>query len=368
MKHRIRYLAGLVAPAAGPALRPPRQLFDAGTYQPARSQVSEQRQRPGGYAGPNIPGAAVLHDASAGAPSALPGISLPAGEPAADRAFTASGRSRTPGLPPAAGSSLAADLVPSSASPAIVGTAPATGAPPMAAGPGSAHAAGEGTGPVKDARAVHAGLGEPGQPRAASHPAGARTEPPSAGTIPPPAPAPAPADHGPVASRATRLPSGHSWPLAGTAGAPSPGSHAAARQGEPAGLPPANESAPRAAHGPVPDAGAGPAASAGRGIVPARPGGPGVFPDLLPPPAPAPALTEPPQPEAGGWRHRPRNPQSHRVSIGTIEVTVVPPVPPAPAHRIPPPPRPIPVRSRPASQPDRSGDSRFRRWYGTAQS
>lgn len=346
MKPRIRYLAGLVAPAAGPALRPPRQLFDAGTYQPGHSPVSNHRQRTGEHAGPHISGAPVHPVPSAGAPPSLPEESRPGDRPAADRAFTAPGHSRPP---PAAGSSLAPDLVPPSGAPAIPGTAPAPSAPPMAAvagstaAPGSAapHAGGEGTGPATGTQAVRAGQEKPGRSWTPSPRAGvARTEPPSAG----PAAPPASAAHDPAVVRSERPPSGRSWSLADGAVAPWPESRSAARQGRPTGLPPAD-----------------------RGIVPGRPGGPDAFPDLLPPPAPAPHLTEQPQPDTGGLRHRSRPPQPHRVSIGTIEVTVVPPAPPA--HRIPPPARPAPVPSRRAAQPDGSGGPhRFRRWYGTAQS
>jgi hypothetical protein len=358
MKPRIRYLAGLVAPAAGPALRPPRQLFDAGTYQPAHSPVSNLRQRAGGHAGPDISGGPVPVPGAVARPS-LPEISQPGDRPAADRAFTAPAHSRTPGPPPAAGSSLAPDLVPSSGAPAIPGTAPAPSVPSMAAAPGSAapRGAGEGTGPATGARAVGAGQEKPGRPWIASHPAGAaRTGPPPAGAVPPPASA----AQDPAPVRSERPPSGHSWSLADAAVAPGPESRSGARQGGPAGLPPAS--------GPVPEAGDRPTAPVDRGIVPGRPGGPGAFPDLLPPPAPAPQLTVLPQPDTGGLRHRSRPPQPHRVSIGTIEVTVVPPAPAPPAHRIPPPARPAPVPSRRASQLDGSGGPRFRRWYGTAQS
>jgi hypothetical protein len=374
MKPRIRYLAGLAAPAAGPTLRPPRQLFGAGTYLPPRSPATDYRQRANSRAGRKISDAPVLPDPDPGAPVSLPDISQPGDEPAADRAFTSPGHSHTLGPLPTASWSLAPKVAPPSDSPAIPGTPPASSAPPMASGPGAAaaRAAGAGTGPMEDAWAVHPGRKVSGQARAAPHPPGAaRIEPPPGGTVPPPvgtAPPPASADHGLAASPAMRLPPGHSRPPADAAPAPWPESRSASRQGQPAGLPSANEPVP-SANEPVPAAYDRPTASADRDLVPARPGEPGAFPDLLPPPVPAPQPTELPQPDADGLRHRSRSPQSHRVSIGTIEVTVVPPVPAAPAHRISPPPRPVPVPPRPASQLGGGGGShRFRRWYGTAQS
>jgi hypothetical protein len=86
--------------------------------------------------------------------------------------------------------------------------------------------------------------------------------------------------------------------------------------------------------------------------------------DLLP--VPAPVIGQP-----GGSRRDPGAASGARVSIGTIEVTVVPPPAPAvrdvptPAHTAPSRPRAgSALAPRPAS--DRLRDS-LRRWYGTAQ-
>ncbi len=101
--------------------------------------------------------------------------------------------------------------------------------------------------------------------------------------------------------------------------------------------------------------------------------------DLLPPPAPTPAsapashsITMPGH-EAAGRRGEPGVPGRSRVSIGTIEVTVVPAAPPAPAvPQAHPPVQAARGRSRPPSLlaagpgADRRQDG-LRRWYGIAQ-
>lgn len=104
----------------------------------------------------------------------------------------------------------------------------------------------------------------------------------------------------------------------------------------------------------------------------ARPGGPAAPRDLLPPPGqPAWAAGMPGQ-DPGVPRQQPDGTNRPRVSIGTIEVTVVPPEPPARAPQILPAAQPVPGRSRPPAPPAGSaGAGRLRdglrRWHGTAQ-
>jgi hypothetical protein len=96
--------------------------------------------------------------------------------------------------------------------------------------------------------------------------------------------------------------------------------------------------------------------------------------DLLPPPAAAPRLNEMVEPAPfGSYQQQPGGPGPARVSIGTIEVTVVPPAgPPSPASVSRPPAPPSRGRSRPPSLlAATAADSRLRdglrRWYGIAQ-
>jgi hypothetical protein len=108
--------------------------------------------------------------------------------------------------------------------------------------------------------------------------------------------------------------------------------------------------------------------------APDRPQEPAQGRDLMPPP---PSRTRParmPDSEPAEPYHEPRAPGRPHVSIGSIEVTVVPPTPPTPAAREAQPPPPVTSgRSRPPSVlassagRDRLRDG-LRRWYGTAQS
>lgn len=83
-------------------------------------------------------------------------------------------------------------------------------------------------------------------------------------------------------------------------------------------------------------------------------------PDLMPAPASASGTAVP---DAGHGQDRPLGSRPAQVSIGTIEVTVVPAAPPQPPRRD----RPRPVSPLPASPPaDRLRDG-IRRWHGTAQ-
>lgn len=88
-------------------------------------------------------------------------------------------------------------------------------------------------------------------------------------------------------------------------------------------------------------------------------------PDLRPPPATVSgSAIEPASPDLGAGRHRPPGDRPAQVSIGTIEVTVVPPAPPAAPPR---PERRDRVSPTPAaSSADRLRDG-LRRWHGTAQ-
>ncbi len=75
-----------------------------------------------------------------------------------------------------------------------------------------------------------------------------------------------------------------------------------------------------------------------------------------------------PGPEPGGLP-RPGTDRPPRVSIGTIEVTVLAPAPPA-SHAVPPPLARSPIE-RPSARAADAGGRRLqdglRRWYGTAQ-
>jgi hypothetical protein len=105
-----------------------------------------------------------------------------------------------------------------------------------------------------------------------------------------------------------------------------------------------------------------------------RPPGPATARDLLPPPASAPRPVELSGSNSGGSGQAPRGSAQARVSIGTIEVTVVPPARPAavPAREIEPPAHAPHARFRPPSLLAASaGAGRLRdglrRWYGIAQ-
>jgi hypothetical protein len=95
--------------------------------------------------------------------------------------------------------------------------------------------------------------------------------------------------------------------------------------------------------------------------------------DLLPPAAPAPQSTETSGPGPRGSRQDPHGSARARVSIGTIEVTVVPPARPVlPADRIQPAAEAPRGRPRFPSASTESADAGrlrdgLRRWYGTAQ-
>lgn len=95
--------------------------------------------------------------------------------------------------------------------------------------------------------------------------------------------------------------------------------------------------------------------------------------ELLPPPAQPSRAPEQPSLRPGGSSQDTGTAPRARLSIGTIEVTVVPPARPAPpASNVPPPALGALSRSRsgtmldasPGSDPLRDG---WRRWYGTAQ-
>jgi hypothetical protein len=123
-------------------------------------------------------------------------------------------------------------------------------------------------------------------------------------------------------------------------------------------------------HAPVelpPTIDAGPATSGTPSQV-----GPAALRDLAPPSAPVPGPTGLPGQDPGGSGQQPGGANRARVSIGTIEVTVVPPSSPAAAHEAGAAAQAARGRTRPPSLLTAgSGAARLRdglrRWYGTAQ-
>jgi hypothetical protein len=210
---------------------------------------------------------------------------------------------------------------------------PAAPAGPHAAAPGS-HVAS--VGPPAPAPGSRAASAEPG-PALRAAPAG----PPPSG-LGPIAPAGSDQDHHPDGVRAAVA------------------RPTAARPGPPGPLGPQDAApADRSREKPVPDR--------SNGLDPGLSTEPPAVRDLIPPLTAEPPRAEPPRAEPG----QPLVPRRPRVSIGTIEVTIVPPTPtPTPViHQIQPLAR---VTNRPSSAFAASaGADRlrhgFRRWYGTAQ-
>jgi hypothetical protein len=399
MRAPVPYLARLARQAAGQAaLRPPRQLFAGDISLPARLPGREGPRR-----GRAVP-AATLGPAGFLPPSGADEEGAASEETAASRGRDAGTERRTgPAGGPAA-----------SVAPAPVTSLPATPAAPARPEP----TAGLPTAP--------GGPDAPWPPRAAPRPPGAaRPGPPrdvTSGPDDPAAARPAPpwaatADPGdPAGARAAAWPPGPGSQPASRprladdpTGTGPPGSRAGAPRGRPADLPGATGPAPPAGEtdaqaGPVARAGTAPAPSgrepadmagprpgqrtddAGLPVARGTAGGPGApgaegsaDPDrpaeptavrhLMPPAADLrPAAVSGSAP--GEPYREPRGAGRSQVTIGTIDVTVIPP---AAAARPAPPPAPVPSGwSRPGSLltasagADRRRDG-LRRWYGTAQ-
>jgi hypothetical protein len=375
MRARVPYLARLAQHAAGPAaLRPPRQVFSGDTYTPGRSRDgdSSPRRRAITATAPSFP-PALPPSVTGDEPLTLNGITSP--------------RSQGAGAEPASGtpSATAGPTGPTS----DTGTSPL----PVASG-GQAAAAGGGPG-----QAAAAGRAAP---QAASRlPPDART-----GSSQPAITAPAtPANDGIVPNAAGTPPSGRARRAGDAAQARPPESWPSPPWGAPVDLPGTPQLAPAAG-----DAGRRAVAPSRSGPVtlPAEPGPvssasqhqdrhagdtdisatsgsrdtaahqdrsqpPATVREFVPPAASAPPSSARPDPEPDDTRQKPRVPGRPRVSIGTIEVTVVPPAPPTPpAPEVRPPAPVVPGWSRPPSLLAASaGAGRLRdgirRWYGTAQ-
>jgi hypothetical protein len=397
MKAEVPYLARLARQAAGQAmLSPPHQLFTGGIDTPVRM--------------PDRGGPLRRH--ATGAATSLPGPLTPAatgGERIAPEAITPAhgadtGGERGAGLKPGSAAFVGPASAPEAAVTPATSTAPRATVTPAPAPEAAAT-------PATSARQEPAaGIPvPPGSPEMPWPPqVGPRER--SASYSGPPAAGPAnSASARPVALPKEPSASSSSRPAADTGPVPQPGSWASPLWGGPVDLPEAIDPVPVAdgaarqavsvsPAGPAtPPSGPGTAASrhgqrtddagtsVARGAVgPRAPGAEGAADpnrsrepapvrDLMPPPSSrtrpaAMSGTEPAEPY-----REPPVPRRPHVSIGTIEVTVVPPAPPAPAVREAQPPPPVTHGwSRPPSLlassvgSDRLRDG-LRRWYGTAQ-
>jgi hypothetical protein len=335
MRTQVPYLARLARQSIGQeALRPPRQLFPGGTHSPARWPGADESasQQDSGAGAPAFP---------AGGPDGAPAVAGP-------RAAIRAGQVMAPlpqGSAPSAARAAEAqpprswpdplwgtpvDLPRTTALPPAPGRtddhgtfAPRFRPTALTPGPGTERPAGAG----RDQGRRRQGNRDQDDRRRDGHGedsggAGTRVTP---GARPAPGPerAPAPAAAGPVGSPA------------------------------------------QAAAGPVGSA-APTTATPGRLQVPTA------APDLLPPSAIVPRSATAAGTGPDGRLQDPRASGQPRVSIGTIEVTVVPAAPPAPEIGRNRPPAPAaPGRSRPASQPAAGLAAGWaqglRRWYGIAQ-
>ncbi len=405
MRARIPYLAGLARQAEGrPTLRPPHQLFSGASYTPGRDGTA---RRPPGDAGVRSFPPAPLPSDSGEEPPASPRIASSRGEDTGgDRAAGGGRAGGAPGAPAASAGPAPGAGVPAAPG-APAGPAPGAGVPGVPASPGHLEVPGRLNAPGPAQVAPRAPLA----PRTESAPAGgaAPVTPLDAGLVPHPVrpllspeswtgtqrgtPVKPPRTIEPVPvtgeTDRRRPPPAGAVPAALASG-PRPAEPAAA--GSHRG-PPGSETGVSAVlasgpgPGPEPVGAAGPhrdLAGGETGISvtrgprdaagdPGRSRGPAPAGDLVPPPASAPRPIEMPGPEPGASRHEPRVSGTARVSIGTIEVTVVPPARPAPpASEIQPPAQVTPGGSRPPSLlaagagADRLRDG-LRRWYGTAQ-
>ena len=398
MRTQVPYLARLARQAGGQAaLRPPRQVFAGDTYTPGRSRNGDglPPRRAMKATAPSFP-TAIPPSATTEEPLAPEGImSLHSPDPGADRAGSAPGATvaRTgptfdtsaPRLPVASGVQAAAAGGPApQPAPRVPSGARTESSPPAITAP---------TTPVNDGITTYAaGTSPSGRSRPGGDAAQAR--PPESWASPlwgTPVDLPGTLKPAPVTAETGRRevaappPGSIAWP-AEPGAASTTGSHQGrrAKDTDVPVTPGARNTAdpdpswrPAAVRELVPTAPSTglvpPAASAG--LVP-----PTASTGLVPPTASAglPAASASPSsaladPEADDPRQRSRVPGRPRVSIGTIEVTVVPPDPPAPpASEIRPPAQVVPGWSRPASllaADAAAGWMRdgLRRWYGTAQ-
>jgi hypothetical protein len=396
MKAEVPYLARLARQAAGQAmLWPPRQLFTGEIGLPVRwpDRGGSPRRHvtaATGLPGPLAPAAtgddriAAAHgvgtgeerwaglepgSAASAAPPSAPGA--PVTPAAATAPPSAPGTPVTPAAPGAAATPVTSAWPEPAALPVTPGR-PDMHEPPQAAprrrrtsysGPPAAGPANPaGTGPVPP----------PGEPPAASSlpPAGGtgRARPPESWVSPlwgAPVDLPEALELAPVAGDTARRaesmsPAGPATPPSGPGTAPATDSRQGQRTAD------ADASVARRAAGhPVPGAEGTAAPDRLRQTAPVRDLMPRPSPRTPPAAVPGTAPSEPyREPRAAGRPH---------VSIGTIEVTVIPPATPAPAAREPQPSPPATHGwSRPpsllASSPgrDRLRDG-LRRWYGTAQ-
>jgi len=412
MKAEVPYLSRLARQAVGqPVLRPPRQLFTGDIDVSVRS-VSDLGSPPrqAVNAAPSSPRMALPPD-GLGAGQPEPAATAGEADPVREAGFTAVGPAAAmPGWPDPAIPSAAASGRPDTPAPpatphrlgaghlevpeaTVTGLAAPDGTRPgalptslLSRGPRPGADAGQAPPPgsrvsslreqpaARPGAAAHApGIGQADRPAA---PAGPHAAAPGSHvvSVSPPAPAPgsraASAEPGPAlrAAPAGPPPSG----LGPIASAASDQDHhpdgvraavarpTAARPGPPGPLGPQDAApADRSRQTPVPDR--------SNGLDPGRSTEPAAVRDPIPPLTAEPLTAEPPRAEPG----QPLVPRRPRVSIGTIEVTIVPPTPtPTPViHQIQP---PAPVTNRPSSPFAASaGADRlrhgFRRWYGTAQ-
>ena len=397
MRAQIPYLAGLARQAAGrPALRPPHQLFSRASYPPGRGGTV--RRPPGDAAVRSFPPAR-LPSGSGEEPPAPPRIASPRDEDTGrDRAGGAAGAPAAPAgpAPDAAGPGVpaaAAGPAPDAAGPAAPGhqeaprrrnapgsaqvAAPASVAPRTEFSPAGAAPPARGAAPAAppDAGLVPHPAWPPLAPESRTGTQGGTPAQPPRTIEPVPVPGetdrrPPPSGASPAASASVPGPEGaagsHRGPLASETGVsaalasgPGPGTVGSAG--------PHRDLAGGEAGIPVT---LGPRDAAGD---PGRSRGPAAAGDLPPPLASALPPIEMLGPEPGGSRREPRVSGTARVSIGTIEVTVVPPARPAPPAPEIQPPAPV---ARGGSRPpsllaagagaDRLRDG-LRRWYGIAQ-
>jgi len=395
MRTRIPYLAGLARQTAGQLpLRPPHRFFASDVYAPMRSPDQRaSRSHTGDAAGGGVPGVVSASRAvdepawratsSRGADAApdRAGVPLPTAAPSPTPAAVAPDFPATPAAPDAPAAQVG------SASSGALGAATAhaeqrVASPEPPAGPDMAESA---TDLLPRLLAPPTVLAPPhgakdGTPRTATN----LTAPKSSPTVPDPPraspPNPAWIDQPPGAAAPCAAPAAATPPTRRDGGAPSrpdqpdtPADvpHAWPSEfefwGMPVELPKPHGSAACVQANPPSDHTARPWIDHARdGDAPSR----AAIRELLPVTAPA---VEQPGGRAGGSRQDAGAAPRARVSIGTIEVTVVPPAAPTPAAgTVRTPAQTAPSRSRAGSAlalspgSDRLRDG-LRRWYGIAQ-
>jgi len=377
MKAEVPYLARLARQAAGQAmLWPPRQLFTGDIGLPVRWPDR------GGSPGRHV-------TAAPGLPGSLAPAATSTDRIAADHGG-GTGEQRRAGPEPSWAASAAPPPVPGT--PVTPGTSAAP--PPVRDAPDPlalAPAPGTAATPVSSAWPEPAGLpvtaGRPGmhgpaqaaprrrRPSYSGSPAAAPANPAGTGRARPPEPRVGPLWGAPVALPQAVEPAPMTDEAVRRAVSASPAGPTAPPSGPgmaaPAGSRPGqrDDAGASVARGGAGHRGPG----AGRATAPGRPPELAPVRELMPPPASRAGPATMPGPEPGEPYREPRAPGRPYLSIGTIEVTVVPPAPPAAAGREAQPPPPVtPGWSRPPSLLA-SGAGRdslrdgLRRWYGTAQ-